>query len=103
MLMFSVFDTKLAAFGTPFYMPKENVAIRTFNDLTNDPKSSIYKHPEDYTLYLLGNFNDETGLVESQKPHPMLNAAGLSKKDQQINLQQALLEQNNNIKAVPVK
>lgn len=61
--VFSVFDTKLACYGTPFFMLTRGAAIRTFSDLSNDEKSSINKHPHDYCLFELGEFDDVKGEI----------------------------------------
>lgn len=77
--MFSVFDTKAACFGTPFFMPKEAMAIRAFTDLVNDPKSTVGMHPEDFVLHSVGEFDDELGIVVSDKPVGLISASNVKK------------------------
>jgi len=36
------------------------MAIRQFGDMVNDENSQISKHPADYTLFELGEWNDNT-------------------------------------------
>lgn len=57
LLMFSIFDNKADAFNTPFFMAARGQAVRAFQDLVNDGQSAISKHPEDYKLCLIGEFN----------------------------------------------
>ena len=57
--IFSIYDTKAKVYGTPFFQSNIGVALRSFSDLANDPQSSINKHPEDYFLFHLGNYDDE--------------------------------------------
>lgn len=57
LLMFAIFDNKSDAFNTPFFMAARGQAVRAFTDLVNDGQSSISKHPEDYKLCFLGEFN----------------------------------------------
>lgn len=57
---FSIYDNKAMAFRTPFYLHMEGEAIRAFADMVNDPEHPVGQHPEDYTLFLLGDFNDQS-------------------------------------------
>ncbi len=57
--MFSVYDTKAAAFMQPFFMPTDGMAIRAITDCVLDPKHGFSQHAADYTLFYLGVFNDD--------------------------------------------
>ena len=63
--VFSIYDTKAGAYAPPFFMARPELALRTFRDLAADPQSQVNKHPEDYVLYLLGEFDDITGALKS--------------------------------------
>ena len=56
--VFTVFDCKAEAYLPPFYMATKGQAIRVFTDLVNDPNHAFAKHPEDYTLFQLGQYED---------------------------------------------
>jgi len=73
--MFSVFDVKATAYGTPFFMPTIGMAIRAFTDVAADPQTQINKHPEDYVLYELGEFDDCDGSVAMNIPPKSFGAA----------------------------
>lgn len=59
--IFSIRDSASKAFAQPFYAPAEQVAIRSVRDLVNAADNVIAKHPDDYELFELGNFVDDTG------------------------------------------
>lgn len=59
--VFSVHDIKAQAYLPPFILPKVAQAKRVFSDCVNSDEHQFGKNPEDYTLFRLGNFNDETG------------------------------------------
>jgi len=64
--MFSVLDTKTGAFGNPFVSLREESAIREFSDAVNDgsnPNNQWFRHPEDFSLYFLGEFDTSTGVI----------------------------------------
>lgn len=78
--MYSIFDSKLAAFSVPFYEHKDAVAIRKFTDAVNDgsnPNNQWFNHPEDFQLFFLGEFDDNTGELIPSKPQAMLTAAAV--------------------------
>lgn len=77
--MFSVFDSKAAFYGTPFFMPNEAMAMRAFGDLVNDQNSSIAKHPEDYSLFFMGIFDDNVGTLKEVVPTCLVTASSLLK------------------------
>lgn len=58
---FAVHDKKAQAFITPFYLPNEMMASRTFMDCINDDSHQFSKHPEDYSLFLIGTFDMNSG------------------------------------------
>lgn len=55
--VFSIFDSKAVSYNPPYFMSTKGQALRAFSDLVADPKSSIHAHPEDYSLYCLGEFD----------------------------------------------
>lgn len=63
MFIISIKDTAADAFGRPVYVATEGVAIRQFQDEVNraDDDNQIYRHPDDFHLYALGIFDDNTG------------------------------------------
>lgn len=65
---YSVFDQCSMTFGVPFFSINDATARRLFSDLVRDPRSSIYQHPGDYLLYLVGTFVDDTGKIDSIIP-----------------------------------
>lgn len=63
--MFSVRDQKAQIFNPPFYAHTPGEAERNFTRLAKDPQSTINQFPEDYDLYEIGSYDDQTGHVQS--------------------------------------
>lgn len=61
MYMYSLFDTKASVYLPPFCVRAPGEATRMIADLVNDPQSNIGKHPEDYSLWHVGFWDDEDG------------------------------------------
>lgn len=57
----SVRDRATDSFANPFFVPAIGVAIRSFSDEVNRPDSPLNAHPEDYDLYLVGEFDADAG------------------------------------------
>lgn len=62
---YSIRDSKADVFNTPFYQKTHGEAERTFQQLAKDEKSTICKYPDDFDLYYLGEYDDQTGKMES--------------------------------------
>lgn len=56
--VFTVYDQKAEAYLPPFYFTTIGQALRAFADTVNDPTHAFFKHPEDYTLFHLGYYDD---------------------------------------------
>ncbi len=72
--MFVIYDSKANAFMTPWFLTTEQLAIRAFGDLANDPESNVFRHPDDYTLFTIGTFNDATAKINWNEPQTLGNA-----------------------------
>lgn len=61
--LFSVYDNGVKAYMQPFFVRSKGEAMRSWGDTVNDPKTAFYKHPQDFTLFELGEYDDETGKI----------------------------------------
>lgn len=59
--LFSIRDAKAGVFHRPFYKPNAAEAERDFATGVNDQKSTMFLYPEDFDLYYLGTYDEETG------------------------------------------
>jgi len=63
--MYSIRDAKSETFHKPWHATTHGEAERNFKNLVNDPKSNnIHDFPEDFDLFFLGHYDDNTGKVE---------------------------------------
>lgn len=63
MVIVSILDTAAGAYGRPAYVASEGVAVRQFQDEVNraHEDNQLYKHPDDFQLFYIGTFDDNTG------------------------------------------
>jgi len=64
LLAFSIKDRALAAYMRPWFAVTTGQAIRMFTDELNRHDSEMFKHQDDYDLYHLGSFDEETGKMK---------------------------------------
>lgn len=58
--VFSVHDEKADAFLPPFILPNIAMAKRAFGNCVNSQNHQFAENPADFTLFRLGQFNDES-------------------------------------------
>jgi hypothetical protein len=67
MFIYSVLDTKSESFSPPMVNRTKGEAIRSFSDEVNNPNSMLYKHPEDYVLFEIGTWDNQSGVIEAHQ------------------------------------
>jgi hypothetical protein len=71
----SIRDAKAEIFNKPFYQNTHGEAERTFRTIVNDDSTAVSKYPEDYDLWYLGEFDDNSGKAELlDTPQHMIKA-----------------------------
>ena len=71
---FAVYDQKAEAYLRPFFTKTRGQAIRGFVDAVNDPNHEFNKHPDDYTLFYLGEFDETKGELSPATAESLGNA-----------------------------
>lgn len=63
MKVFSVFDSKGEVWGMPQFQMNAAVALRSFADavMATNGESMLSQHPEDFTLFEIGNWDERLG------------------------------------------
>jgi hypothetical protein len=69
-------DRAAEVFNRPFFVPHRNVAVRDFTDEVNRSAADnqLNKHPDDFDLYLLGTYDDNTGFFNLDVPTVLVRA-----------------------------
>lgn len=79
--VFSIRDGKAEAYNQPWFALTPGEAERSFKRLVNDPQSTIYSFPEDYDLFLIGEFCERTGKIKGlDTPQHVVKAVNLKEK-----------------------
>lgn len=64
----SIYDSQLKSFVNAVIVEKQEAFIRDIKTIVNETgsKSNLTIYPEQFIIYCLGSFNDETGVIESK-------------------------------------
>lgn len=64
---YAIKDNVSELFMTPVLFQNENVAKRWFKDVINNESQNetIFNNPQDFELWKLGIYDNETGVIES--------------------------------------
>ncbi|AXH76083.1 MAG: nonstructural protein [Microviridae sp.] len=90
--IFSVYDSKGCFFGRPFFEDTELAGIRVFSDAVadNNPNNMWHRHPEDYSLFTVGEFDNFNGKITPHLLKNLVTASALSavvpEKEKQLEL-----------------
>lgn len=62
--VYSIYDRATMDYSSPFFAVTQEAAIRTVKGAFN-PQSQLVMYPSDYVIYLLGEFDSESGSILS--------------------------------------
>ena len=68
--VFIVKDRASDSFGIPMFLMAKGQAIRSFSDEVNRAAedNQLYKHPDDFDLYFVGEFDSDSGEFDCDAP-----------------------------------
>jgi hypothetical protein len=61
----TVYDRASELYGRPMFVPSIGAAIRSFTDEVNrnNADNQLFNHPDDFDLYELGEYDDQTSRI----------------------------------------
>lgn len=73
--IFAIRDAKVDAYLQPFYAQTTAAGLRIWKDAVTSEGSGFARNPEDYMLFELGEFDQQSGKLTSLlQPHPLTTA-----------------------------
>lgn len=78
--LYAVYDRKALVYQVPFASLTDGAAVRMLSDAVADSNTMLSRHPNDYVLFYVGDFDDSKGALEAASPivH-VIDAASLVK------------------------
>lgn len=93
--IFSIYDVKAEVYLQPFFAANAAVAERIMTDEVRNPNSVFSRHPRDFQLFKVGDFNDvqgpaadglETVLVDGHSPMLVCGLSNLIEEEAELPL-----------------
>ncbi len=81
-LVYTIYDSKANAYLHPFCTLTRPLALRIFATAAQDPTQEISRWPDDFTLFEIGSFDDNTGTITN---HDAKVSLGLANQFQRNN------------------
>lgn len=79
--LYTVHDAKAEMYQVPWVERNDHTATRAFAINVNNSDSHMFHNPGDYTLFCIGNYDDETGLIEQTLPRSIGNGINFRRPD----------------------
>ena len=83
--LYAIFDRASGVYDGPLRGQADGVVVRQFCDLAVSEDHPVAQHPEDYTLFKVGEFNDGTGELEAIVPVKLINGAEAVAQSRKVN------------------
>lgn len=75
MKIFAVHDSAVGSYGKPFFAKSTGEAIRSFTDAVKAKDSLLGQHPEHFSLFAVGEWDEDTADIKGYKVHIALMKA----------------------------
>jgi hypothetical protein len=73
--IYAVYDSAVNAYMRPFTMQADGQALRGFTDEACNAESPVGQHPEDYSLFRIGEYDERNGHIEACVPPKCIGRA----------------------------
>lgn len=81
---YTIFDSAPAIFNRPFFAQSDAEALRFFDDMVANAEHPIGQHPEHYTLFRIGTYEQNDGKLYPEDPSSLATATARKAAQQQI-------------------
>lgn len=72
--IYVIFDHKGQYYNVPFYLHNDAMAVRVLTDLVNEEGSEINKHPEDFSVFHIGEYENNHAELVPCEPRQVARA-----------------------------
>lgn len=81
MKLFSILDKKAGSYSAPHTYHNKGLALRAFEELANDEKTTVNRYPADFSIWQIGEFDEQIGRLKPlDKPEFVDEAINVIKK-----------------------
>lgn len=90
MKIYSVYDSKANAYLQPFFSENAATARRAIGPVVHDENHLFHKYGEDYSLFEIGEFDENNGQITPQTLKSICNLWELRDENKQFTLEDAI-------------
>lgn len=83
--IYAIFDNASGLYSRPIFATSDGEAKRTFADLALDAEHPVGKHPQDYTMFRTGIYDDVTANFTNEDNSSLGNALEMIAQSQTVN------------------
>lgn len=65
---YTVYDNKALTYSPPFFVSTDAAAVRMVQDLVDDTGTQVGRHPKDFSLFFVGEFDADSARLLAQQP-----------------------------------
>lgn len=76
-VIMAIRDVKAQAWLTPMFFHARGQGVRVFGDAVNGESGDIAKHPEDYRLFEIGTYDENSGEIVGINPEFVTDGSSL--------------------------
>ena len=87
MNVYTIYDVAAGVYLRPFFHHSDGAATRVFKDMVMDGEHDIGRHPEDYSLYRIGTYDDNKGSLAAEEKDCLATALEMLSESRQVNKQ----------------
>ena len=73
MQIFTIYDNIAKAYQNPIYSLNQGAAVRIFSEAINDESTYLAKSPQDFILYYIGEYEEQSGCITSDIPRKIIH------------------------------
>jgi hypothetical protein len=83
--LYAIFDRASGVYDGPLRGQADGVVVRQFCDMAVGGEHPVAQHPEDFTLFKIGEFNDGTGELVPMIPEKLINGSEAVAQSRKVN------------------
>ena len=73
--VYSIRDRCSKLYDRPWVAHSDAAAVRSFTDIATDEEHPIGRHPEDFTLFRIGTWDEQEGVLKGEAAEKVVNGA----------------------------
>lgn len=83
--LYSIFDTASGIWDRPMTAQSDGEMLRAFGDIAVNQEHPIGQHPEDYSLFRVGIWDNNKGFITAEDPECLATGLEMVSKAQTVN------------------